>query len=164
MKPMPTSKPSLWRDDDVNCYTDAFRFKELHERFIKKGEIHTAAVIMKDLWENHALFYYLATAPNLEIGLHGWEHKDYSLLNHEECYSDLKKSLNYWKENAERMVGKAKKIKTFFAPWNHESDEIKWACDDLGLDFCAVKGGEWKGKNVKSFHHWNLIIDGWKPF
>ena len=68
----------LLRDDDINVYTDAFKFKEFHEQFIAKNQVHTVAVIMKDLWQNHALFYYLATAPLLEVGLHGWEHKDYS--------------------------------------------------------------------------------------
>lgn len=126
--------------------------------------MHTVAVIMKDLWENHALFYYLATAPYLEIGLHGWEHKDYSEMYDYECIEDLRKALEYWEENSRRMTGKCKKIKTFFAPWNKEGKGIKQACSALGLEFCAVKGGDWNGKKVRSFHWWNLIIDGWKPF
>lgn len=157
MKPTPISKPSLWRDDDINVYTDAFKFKELHERFIKLDKIHTAAVLMKDLWENHALFYYLATAHNLEIGLHGWEHKDYSVLSYEECYEDLKKSLDYWKENSTRMVGTCKPIDTFFAPWNREGGGIKKACQDLNLNFCNTKKGTWMGFKVNSFHWWSII-------
>ena len=149
----------IYRDDDINVYTDAFKFKELHEEFIKRGEIHTVAVIMKDLWENHALFYYLATAPYLEIGLHGWEHKDYSLLSYEECYEDIEKAIEYWKSNATRMVGYAKPITTFFAPWNHESALIRGACCDSGLKFCNVKKGEWNGKDVRSFHHWYLELN-----
>ena len=154
--------PILFRDDDCNVYTDAFRFKELHERFIKKGEVHTVAVIMKDLWENHALFYYLTTAPLLEIGLHGWEHKDYSTLSYEECYEDIAKSLAYWRENSMRMVGTYKPIDTFFSPWNREGENIKRACQTLGLKFCATKRGEWDGKMIKSFHWW-AIIDGHYP-
>jgi hypothetical protein len=152
----------IWRDDDINVYTDAFRFKELHERFIKKNQVHTVAVIMKDLWENHALFYYLATAPLLEIGLHGWEHKDYSLLTYDECCQDIQKSIAYWNENSNRMVGTSKPIETFFAPWNHESPDIKRACESLGIKFCSVKSGEWEGKKVKSFHHW-ATINGYYP-
>lgn len=144
------------RDDDISVYTCPHIFKEIHQKFIDKKQIHTAAVIMKDLWLNQAIFYYLATAPYLEIGLHGWEHKDYSVLSYEECYEDLKKSLDYWKENSERMVGNAKEIKTFFAPWNREGDDIKKACEDLGLEFCAVKGGDWNGKKIKSFHWWSV--------
>ena len=158
----------LYRDDDVNVYTDAFEFKKLHQQFIDKNQVHTVAVIMKDLWENHALFWYLATAPLLQVELHGWEHKDYSLLSYEECYSDIQKSLTYWETNYTRMVYPNNKgitvyksITTFFAPWNKESENIKQACADLGLRFCNVKGGIWEKNKIKSFHWWN-IIDGWK--
>ncbi|MHA1167865.1 MAG: polysaccharide deacetylase family protein [Candidatus Hodarchaeales archaeon] len=143
------------RDDDVNVYTCIHEFKKLHQRFIEAGKVHTVAVIMKDLWENHSIFYYLATAPLLEIGLHGWEHKDYSQLSYNECYEDVKKALNYWEENTSRMVGKTKKITTFFAPWNREGESIKKACEDLGLRFCAVRKGQWEGKEIRSFHHWS---------
>ncbi|MEK7113094.1 MAG: hypothetical protein AAB875_07330 [Patescibacteria group bacterium] len=149
----------LYRDDDVNVYTCPFAFKALHEEFIKRKEVHTVAVIMKDLWENHALFYYLATAPYLEIGLHGWEHWDYSEYSYENCYIELNKALEYWEENAKRMVGYAKPIDTFFAPWNHESEYIKLACKELGLKFCATKKGEWDGKYINSFHHWYLELN-----
>lgn len=157
---------TLYRDDDVNVYTNAFAFKDLHQQFIAKKQVHTVAVLMKDLWENHALFWYLATAPLLEIGLHGWKHVDYSQLSYAECWNELKKSLDYWEINIKRMlslteVPEVKKIKIFFAPWNRGSDEIKKACDDLNLKFCNVKGGQWENYKVKSFHHWNTI-DGWK--
>jgi len=154
----------ILRDDDINVYTDAFKFKELHQQFIDRKEIHTVAVIMKDLWENHALFYYLATAPYLEIGLHGWKHKDYSLLSYNDCRVDLERSLEYWKENSTRMTGMCNPIKIFFAPWNHESENIKKACSDLGLSFCNVKKGRWNGQEIRSFHWWNIIIDDWNPF
>lgn len=149
----------IYRDDDPNVYTCPHLFKQLHQQFINKGLEHTAAVIMKDLWQNHALFWYLATAPHLQIGLHGWEHKDYSVLSYEECYEDIKKSLEYWKENSTRMTGQCKDITTFFAPWNREGENIKKACADNGLKFCNVKDGVWEGQEVKSFHWWN-IIDG----
>ena len=148
---------TLWRDDDPNVYTDAYLFRELHKQFIAKNTVHTVAILMKDLWQNHALFWYLATAPLLNIGLHGWEHKDYSKLSYEECYDDLKKSLDYWKENSTRMTGQCKPIDTFFAPWNRGGENIERACKDLGLKFCATKEGEWDGKIIKSFHWWNCI-------
>lgn len=146
----------LYRDDDPNVYTCPRLFKELHQKFIDAKQVHTVAVIMKDLWLNQALFYYLATAPYLEIGLHGWEHKDYSKLNYEECYQDIKKSLEYWKENSFRMVGRTKEIRIFFAPWNREGGEIKKACKDLGLDFCNVRKGKWNGYEIRSLHWWSV--------
>jgi peptidoglycan/xylan/chitin deacetylase (PgdA/CDA1 family) len=150
--------PILNRDDDVSVYTCLCEFKKLHQVFIDKKQVHTTVVLMKDLWENQGMFYYLATAPYLEIGLHGWEHKDYSTLSYEECYSDLKKSLDYWKDNSLRMTGQFKEIKTFFAPWNREGDEIRQACADLGLNFCNVRKGLWNGYNVRSFHWWSVKI------
>jgi peptidoglycan/xylan/chitin deacetylase (PgdA/CDA1 family) len=154
MKNTNTSK-TLWRDDDVSRFTCLHTFKEIHKGFIKRKETHTAAVLMKDLWENQGIFYYLATAPYLEIGLHGWTHKDYSTLNYDQCYEEIKKSIHYWVSNSERMVGTAKKIDTFFAPWNRESEEIKRACQDNGLKFCNVRKGNWNGQNVISFHWWS---------
>ena len=155
--------PTLIRDDDINVYTDAFKFKELHQGFIDKKQVHTIAVLMKDIWENHALFWYIANAPYLEIGLHGWEHKDYSKLTYEECYQDLKRSLEYWKEKNVNMAKEPKIITTFFAPWNREGENIKNACYALGLNFCNVKKGNWNGYTVRSFHWWNTIIDNWHP-
>ncbi len=107
----------IHRDDDVSVFTCLHTFKEIHKQFIAAKQVHHAVVIMKDLWLNQGIFYYLATAPYLEIGLHGWEHRDYSTLGYVECYEDIEKSLNYWNENSDRMIGKRKEIKIFFAPW-----------------------------------------------
>jgi len=148
----------IWRDDDPSVYTDAYLFKEVHKQFINKGIEHTAAIVMKDLWENHALFWYLATAPLLNIGLHGWEHKDYSILSYDECYDDIKKSLDYWRENSTRMTGKCKEITIFFSPWNKESENIKKACADNGLKFCNVRKGKWEDYYIKSFHYWYISM------
>jgi len=152
-------KNILYRDDDVNVYTCPHLFKKLHEEFIKNNKTHTVAVVMKDLWENHALFWYLATVPLLTIGLHGWEHKDYSVQSYENCNNDIKKSLKYWEENSIRMTGKHKTINTFFAPWNREGKNIKLACEMNGLKFCNIKKGEWGEYNIKSFHHWYITMN-----
>lgn len=151
---------TLFRDDDLNVYSCAESFKKLHEQFIERKLTHTVAVVMKDLWLNHGLFWYIATAPYLEVGLHGWEHKDYSTLSLEECDDDIKRSLDYWKENSIRMTGQLKPITTFFAPWNKESWSIRKACEDNGLKFCNIRKGEWEGKNVRSFHHWHAELTG----
>ena len=146
----------LHRDDDISVFTCLHTFKEIHKQFIADKQVHHVAVIMKDLWLNQGIFYYLATAPYLEIGLHGWEHKDYSICDYGECFEDIKKSLDYWFVNSHRMVNKAKPIKIFFAPWNREGVNIKLACSNLGLKFCNVKKGEWEGYNIRSFHWWSL--------
>jgi hypothetical protein len=152
----------LYRDDDVGVHTDFYLFRKLHEEFINKEQDHTVGVIMKDLWENQAVFYYLATAPYLKVALHGWEHKDYSAAGYAQCKRDIVKSLHYWDTNVKRMlkvedVPKDKKIEMFFAPWNKSSPEIKRACEKTGLRFCDVGGGWWEGIKVKSFHWWAVI-------
>jgi hypothetical protein len=154
----------IYRDDDCNVYTDFYLFRKLHEAFIAEGKTHTVACIMKDLWQNHAVFYYLITAPNLDVELHGWEHKDYSQMSKEECLEDLIKALDYYKENSSRMLKTdyealpdIKKITTFYAPWNKRGEGIVSACDDLGLKFCDVKQGEWEGKPITSFHWWSAV-------
>ena len=149
---------TLYRDDDISVFTCLHTFKEIHKQFIADKQKHYVAVIMKDLWLNQGIFYYLAKTPYLEIGLHGWEHKDYSKLTYSECRKDLQKSLDYWYENSNRMIYSAKKIDIFFAPWNKESKEIRKACSDLGLKFCNVKKGEWEGNYIKSMHWWSHEI------
>ena len=146
----------LHRDDDISVFTCLHTFKEIHKKFIADKQVHYAAVIMKDLWLNQGIFYYLATAPYLEIGLHGWEHKDYSLMTYEQCITDLEKSLQYWQENSDRMIGKHKEIKIFFAPWNKAEKPIISACEYVGLKFCNVKKGKWEDYYIKSFHWWSL--------
>lgn len=153
----------IYRDDDLNVYTCPYLFKKLHNLFIEKKQVHTVAVCMKDLWENYALFRYLVEAPYLEVGLHGWEHKDYSVLSYEECYEDLKKSLDYWKVNCKRITNNPKKITVFYAPWNRGGENIIKACTDLGLKFCNVRKGKWEDNYIRSFHWWNIMDDNWKP-
>jgi hypothetical protein len=148
---------TLYRDDDPNLYTDLHLFRELHKRFISKNTNHHVGIIMKDLWQNQGMVYYLATAPYLVPCLHGWEHKDYSKLSYGDCYHDLSKSLDYWNENSKRMTGRVKPIEIFFAPWNREGDHIKQVCQDLKLQFCAVKEGAWNGYYIQSFHWWGVI-------
>ena len=46
-------------------------------------------------------------------------------MSYQECYEDLKKSIEYWNENSKRMIGRYKVIDTFFAPWNKEGKNIK---------------------------------------
>jgi len=159
---MTTNTTTLSRDDDINVYTSVYLLDKVHKPFLSTSRVHTVALLMKDLWENHALFYYLLVTPFLEVGLHGWEHKDYSVLSYDECYSDLKKSLEYWNENATRMLKTdrlpdGKEIKIFFAPWNREGENIRKACADLGLRFCNVGKGMWEEYWVKSFHWWSSV-------
>lgn len=157
----------LYRDDDVSVHTDAYLFRELHKWFIDNKKVHTAGVIMKDLWENQAVFWYLATAPYLEIALHGWEHRDYSQESYEVCEGDILLSLEYWRSNLTRMlkvdeVPEDKKIKFFFAPWNRKSEDLELACTRTELRLCDVRKGFWQDYYVHSFHWWNIMSTDWR--
>lgn len=152
----------LYRDDDVNVHTDFWLFRQINEVFKKVGKDHTIAILMKDFRENYAVWKYITSEPNIVVGLHGWEHKDYSKMPRDEVYYDLKKALDYYKENLTRMYQKKyedfpanKRIDTFFAPWNRESEIVRSVCGRLGLKFCNVSQGEWDGKDVASFHWWS---------
>lgn len=67
----------VFRDDDINVYTDFTLFKQVHELFKEYKVNHRLGVLAKDLWENKELFWYLCSEPYLDVQLHGWEHKDY---------------------------------------------------------------------------------------
>lgn len=142
----------LWRDDDINRFTDIQVFLQIHDLFIKYNKVHTCVVEMKDLWENRGLWHLLMTLPNLEITLHCWEHIDYSAMTYEQVKSDIKKSLDYFYSRCNGY--KEKTIKLFCPPWNKSSSPIYKACFDLGL----VVNDNTDGKTY-NFHWWECIDD-----
>lgn len=101
---------------------------------------------MKDIWDNKGIWYWMQSA-NLEIGLHGWTHRDYSILTEQVVYTDLLTSLDYYKKH-----GGKKEIKVFYPPWNRTSKALEKVCGQLGLTVDTRKGGE-----VYNFHWWTFI-------
>jgi hypothetical protein len=150
---------TLYRDDDVSKFTDISLFMKVHSLFGKYQKLHTVAVEMEDLWENKVIWYILVTQKNIKVDLHGWKHKDYSILSYQEIVDDIRRSLDYWYMNIERgygidAIGKDKKITTFFPPWNRVSDNLKKACIDTGLTLDSRIGGD-----VYNFHWWACVDD-----
>lgn len=141
-----------YRDDDISKYTDINLITKIHSLFIKYNKIHTVTLEMSGLWDNKVIWYWLMTTPNLDIGLHGWEHKDYSQLDYSEIYFDLKSSLNYWNFNIARGKYEPKTIKVFYPPWNKTSENLERVCRDLGLEVDNREGGE-----VYNLHWWAFI-------
>jgi len=45
---------TLWRDDDINKYSNIVVLKRIQELFDKYGKIHTVAIEMEGLWDNNA--------------------------------------------------------------------------------------------------------------
>lgn len=149
----------LFRDDDINIYTDMGIFTRVHDLFDKHNKVHTIAVEMRDLWESKDIFYYIAMKRNIKVGLHGWTHKDYSKLSFEECNHDIEKSLNYWNGNRNRMITpemaahESNRIDTFYPPWNRVSDNLIRACERNGLKVDA----RYSLPEVYIFHFWAMI-------
>lgn len=145
---------TLYRDDDISVTSNITLLMKVHELFIKHNRIHTVAVLMKDLWENKEVWYWLQTAPNLEIGLHGWDHQDYGKLDKVSLWSLLTASLEYWQIRTLRGGYKLRPITTFYPPWNSVSQDLMRVCNSFGLTVDSRVGGE-----VYNFHYWALFED-----
>jgi peptidoglycan/xylan/chitin deacetylase (PgdA/CDA1 family) len=141
----------LYRDDDISVTSDCRLLREVHELFLKYNRIHTIAVLMKDIWDNKEVWYWLMTTPNLQIGLHGWTHKDYSIISEEEIRDDFNLCFEYWKFRISENKKEYIPIKTFFPPWNKISNTLIKVCAEFGLDLDYRKGGD-----VYNFHYWAL--------
>lgn len=139
----------LYRDDDISVTSDINLLKKVHEYFIKYNKIHTVAVLMKDIWDNKEIWYWLMTAKNLSIGLHGWKHKNYSELSAPKIACDIHKSLQYWRLHVTRGNYNAELNHVFYPPWNAVGQELISACKDAGFAVDSRVGGE-----VFNFHYW----------
>lgn len=142
---------TLFRDDDISYTSDIHLVMKAHDIITKNGHIHTVAVQMYRLWECKEIWFWLMTAKNLAIGLHCWEHDDYSAMSAQKASEHIKRSLEYWKDKRHPSYNPPK-IKTFFPPWNKTSDQLMQACTLNGLRLDSRVGGE-----VYGFHYWELI-------
>lgn len=118
-----------YRDDDISVHTDLSLFKKFHEAFMRNNEIHTCAIIARDIWKNRELTHYLETQPLLDLQYHGLDHIDYSKISEKECYEQLKEGKEYLEEKLHR------RIKVFYPPWNIEDQMVRSVCDRLGLKY-----------------------------
>lgn len=141
----------LFRDDDISYTTDWRLLQEAHEIIESRGKIHTVAVQMYRLWENKEVWYWLMTAKNLVVGLHGWEHSDYSKMPYECIVEDIHKCKAYWMHNT-RNYKNPPMWDTFYPPWNHVSNDLTLACRDTSLKLDSRVGGD-----VFNFHYWELV-------
>jgi peptidoglycan/xylan/chitin deacetylase (PgdA/CDA1 family) len=139
----------IFRDDDISVTSNCDLLRHVHELFIKYNKTHTIAVLMKDIWENKEIWYWMMTAPNLEICLHGWDHKDYSVMNEEDIRKDLNLCLNYWEKELKDHKKEYIHIKKFLPPWNRVNATLIKICDEFGLEVDNRIGGL-----VYNFHYW----------
>ena len=142
----------LYRDDDISKYTDLTTIMRIQELFVKYNKIHTVTILMEDLWESRGVWEWLISTPNLDIALHGWNHKDYSELCYVDTLEEIRKSLTYWERNLERLDLNIP-IKVMYPPWNKSSDKLAMVCDELGLELNVNVDD----KEVFNFHWWEFI-------
>jgi hypothetical protein len=147
----------VYRDDDVNIYTDLYILTQVQKLFDKYNKVHTITVIMRDLWDSRGVWQWLMTTKNINVELHGWEHIDYTSVNYETIYNSLKLALMYWGINGRRCEEqykyKLRPITTFYPPWNKVNEDVYKACSDLGL----VVDNRPTGQDVYSFHWWEMV-------
>jgi len=144
------AKYTLFRDDDISVTSNIVLLRQVHDLFLKHNKIHTVAVLMDRLWENKEIWYWLMTAKNLRVGLHGWTHIDYGRNTEAATIADIRQSLAYWNSHYDRGKNVPPLIDTFYPPWNSVSAELESACAATGLTLDARMGGE-----VFNFHYWS---------
>lgn len=140
---------TLYRDDDISVTSDIQLLMEVHDLFVKHGKIHTVAVLVKDIWENKEVWYWLMTSSNLRIGLHGWDHKDYGRAGYSEIQSDIQRCLEYLHDKAKKGKYESPYVDTFYPPWNSVGPDLSKICQLYGLQ-CDAR----IGPPVFNFHYW----------
>ena len=142
-----------FRDDDISFTSDIGLLMQTHELIVSKGKVHTIAIQMERLWDNKEIWFFVMTARNLAVGLHGWDHSDYSRMSMTEILDHLRRCREHWDSHVGHYPN-APKITTFYPPWNRVSDELRQACQACGL----TVDNRWKrGSGVYGFHSWELI-------
>lgn len=148
------SRYNLFRDDDISYTTDIGLLMYAHDLITSYKKQHAVAVLMDRLWDNKEVWLWLMTTPNLTIGLHGWTHRDYSLVSSTDAIEDIQRSLAYWSEHT-AAYPHVPQLAIFFPPWNKTSPALERACYATGLRVDV----RWKkDSDVYGFHSWELLL------
>lgn len=142
----------IYRDDDISKYTDLTTLFSIQNLFDKYKKVHTVTLIMEGLWDSRGVWEWLMTTSNIDIGLHGWRHEDYSKHTWQSAKANLQMALEYWYRNTERM-GYKKLIRVFYPPWNATGLGLNMACRDLDL----IINDSVDRFHVYNFHWWEHI-------
>lgn len=158
------------REDDFDPRYSLEQVKEVHELFLKYDMMHTTALnVMRG--ERYGIgpevVDYIKSTKNWDIQLHGWDHEEYHKWPYHTVIRDLYAGIAY----IERVFGKRPII--FYPPWNGDSEHIKRACDEAGIQLSnnAVyirhylqKPEKYKDQNIIYFHSWERpCIDALEP-
>lgn len=146
------SRWNHFRDDDINCFTDIGLLRETHELIVSHGKVHTVAVEVENIWRSKDVWFFLMTANNLDVVLHGWDHSDYSLMTKTEIEDHIRDSIDYW-DHYSAAYNNPHPLKVWCPPWNKVSEEMRIVAKESGLEIDT----RWKGdSDVYGHHYWEM--------
>lgn len=125
----------IFRDDDISWLTNVNEFAKVHEFFNEYKQIHTIALLTKDIEKNPELINYINSQSNIDVQIHGYEHLDFNFTSERETEFQLAKSI----EIIQRFFGK--KPTTFFPPFNSINTSTISIGVELGLTVSIDKVG-----------------------
>lgn len=117
------------------------------------GVKHTIAVVARDINLAPQLVNYIRNQPNIEVQLHGWEHRDYT-VHHDLIAEHLKLSV----KEMEKHLGVRPTI--WYPPWNHVDDKMREHAANIGLtiSYEKISLSQYIRKETEAevvlFHYW----------
>ncbi len=147
----------IFRDDDISFKTNLDQFVKVHEYFMKRGCVHTIAVIAKDIQNAPSLIDYIrSNRKTFDVQIHCWEHLVLSELTEEQLRIDI--------ENAKAALMDFLKVipTVLYPPWNKSSEMVERIAKEYDLDVSYkkislsqfVKCGWDVEERVVNFHYW----------
>ncbi len=116
-----------WRDDDLGYLTKVEDFKKVHEMFNEYNQVHTIAILTKDLEKNMELVDYINSQKNITCQLHSHDHIDLALATEKEIVEQLGKGV----ATIETLFGK--KPTVLYPPFNSVNEKVIRIADICGV-------------------------------
>ncbi len=117
----------IFRDDDVNWMTNLDEFKRVHEPFDEYNQIHTIALLTRDIHRNWSLIEFINSKKNISVQVHCFEHIDFIHASDEEIHFQLSKS-------KEIITNLFREPKIFYPTFNSVDDRVIHIAKELGLE------------------------------
>lgn len=138
----------IFRDDDVSYLTNLEDFKKVHEIFNEYNQIHTIALLTKDIDKNLELIDYIKSQKNIDVQIHGYDHIDFVFATDEEIAKQLQISFNI-------ITNRFKCPSVFYPPFN--------SCDKRVIEIARKCGLETSYEKTSCIyylkHNGNVIQD-----
>jgi len=125
----------IFRMDDVqDNFIDTAQAVAMN-LFILKNQTLTLGLIMNDVGNDMTISQHIAEGTKrglFELGLHGWDHVDYTKLSEEQQKDSLKKA----NEKMQRLYGNTSNI--FITPYGKFNNGTIWAMGQLGIKILSA--------------------------